>query len=111
MFVDDRIPNFVPWRVRARSNARGRRIAVARIGDPGCIRSHDRSFDLTNDSFRLLISSVNHEPARTFRNPSAKENYDQTKHRADPKCAAPTQPDRRDAWFGHNFLSPMDSGK
>jgi hypothetical protein len=34
------------------------------------------SFHVRNDLFRLLIPAVNHQPARTFRNPAAKENND-----------------------------------
>src|SRR4029453_17308470 len=75
--------------MRARSNPRWRsgscRIAVA----GAC----DLSLDLANNLFRLGISSVNHQPARTFWNPSAKENYNETQRGADPERAAPSQPD------------------
>src|SRR5436305_8240562 len=51
MFVYNRVPNFPPRRVRARSNPR-RHFLVAGISDPGRICSQDLSFHFSNDFFR-----------------------------------------------------------
>src|SRR5438132_3227225 len=58
MFVHDRVPNFPPGRMRARSNPRRPYVAVAGIGDPG--RAYDLSFHVGHDFFRLVIASMNH---------------------------------------------------
>src|SRR5215469_4541151 len=92
MLVHDRLPNFLPWRVRARANARGR-IAVAGIDDPGRLCSQNLSFYFSNDLFRFIIPSMDHQPARTLWNPASKENDDEAQHCADSKCASPPQPD------------------
>src|SRR5438128_7266135 len=89
MFVHNRIPNFAPRCMRARSDACRRRIVS---------RQHLRArrhlvFDLSDNLLRLDISPVDHQPTRTFRNPSTKENHYETQRRADSKRAAPSQPD------------------
>ena len=60
MFVHNRVPNFPPRRMRARANPRERCLAVAGIDDPGRVCSHDFSFHVRNDFFRLMIPPVNH---------------------------------------------------
>ena len=101
MFVHNRVPNFPPRRVRARSNPR-RHFLVAGIGDPGRICSQDLSFHFSNDFFRLDIPPVNHQPTWAFGNPAAKENHDKPQGRADCKRAAPAQPDRNVAGVEQN---------
>src|SRR5437667_12698018 len=44
MFVHNRVPNFTPLPMRARTNARGPSSSVAGIGYPGRICSHSFSF-------------------------------------------------------------------
>src|SRR5207247_3083969 len=48
MFVHDRLPNFSPRRMRARSNPGGR-FVVAGIGDPGRICSHNLPLHVGHD--------------------------------------------------------------
>src|SRR3984893_13440115 len=81
MFVCDRVPNFSPRRVRSRMNPRWRQI-IAR-------RNADLTLDSIDDRFRLVISAVNHQPARALRNPAAEEDHDQAKRRADSKGKPP----------------------
>src|SRR5437667_3174311 len=92
MFVHNRLPNFPPRRVRARSNPR-RHFLVAGIGDPGRICSQDLSFHFSKDFFRLDIPPVNHQPTWAFGHPAPKENHDKPQRRSDSKRATPTQPD------------------
>src|SRR5882724_1060870 len=93
MFMHDRIPNFPPRRVRARSNPRERSVVVPTSrDDPGRLRSHDLLFHLSNDSLSFIVPPVNHQPARTFRNPTTKENHDEPQRRADSKRTSPPEP-------------------
>src|SRR5436190_24012942 len=93
MFVHDRMPDFPPGRMRARSNPRWQHLPVAAVYDRRTLRACDLSLDFANNLFRLGIPSVNHQPARAFRNPSTKENHYETEHGANPERAAPSQPD------------------
>src|SRR5947199_1687766 len=92
MFVHNRVPNFPPRRVRARSNPR-RHFLVAGIGDPGRICSQDLSFHFSNDFLRLDIPTVNHQPTWAIWNPAAKENHDKPQGRADCKRESPAKPE------------------
>src|SRR5438552_4693414 len=94
MFVHDRIPNFPPWRMRARSNPRERFVVVPTSrDDPGRLYSHDLLFHLSNNSLSFIVPPMNHQPPRALRNPAAKENYDEPQSRADSECAPPPEPD------------------
>src|ERR671919_1578824 len=95
MFVHDGIPDFRPGRMRARSNPRWRHIAVVPTcrDDRGRSYARDLLLDFANNLFRLVIPSMDHKPARTFWNPSAKENNNETQQGANPECAPPSQPD------------------
>src|SRR6266516_2846296 len=94
MFVHNRIPNFPPQGMRARTNPRGLRSVVVPTSrdDPGRLCSHDFLFHLSNDSLSFIVPPVNHQPARAFRNPATKENYDESQRLADSECAPPPQP-------------------
>src|SRR4029453_1969227 len=92
MFVQDRMPDFRPGRMRARSNPSWQHCSRGRRPLPSA-RACDFSFDFANNLFRLGIPSVNHQPARTFWNPSAKENHNETQRGANPERAAPSEPD------------------
>src|SRR5215510_5868834 len=108
MFVHDRIPNFMPGRVCPRSNARGEQVtaAVAAVADRGRTRNANFSFHIANYLFRFRIATMNHQPTRTFWNPAAKENHNETKRRADSKSETPTQPD----WYPTRIEQHQRSG-
>src|SRR6516225_2430315 len=53
----------------------------------------DQALDVCHDLLCFLIAAVNHQPTRTLRNPTAKENDDEPERRADSKRAAPPEPD------------------
>src|ERR1043166_1982193 len=106
MFVRDRIPNLPPRRMRACaypswSNGglaywSNGNVAQGYLWDSTPILHYsitpsqsDTPLHLRHDPFRFLISPMNHQPARTLRNPPAKENNDQSKNRADRKGKPP----------------------
>src|SRR5437870_13533336 len=91
MFVNDRVPDFPPGRMRARSNARQQDLAIAAVYDRRTCRSHNLSLHFGNDLFRLDITARDHEPARTLSNSVTKENHDQTKRPAASEYASPTE--------------------
>src|SRR4029077_19525315 len=93
MFVYDRVPNFAPRCMCPRSNPRGR-FAVGGIGCPARrIGAHNLSFHFADDAFCFVVTTMNHQPAWTLRNPAAKENHDQTQRRTDSKRQPPSKPD------------------
>src|SRR5712692_8608362 len=94
MFVHNCFPNFSPRRMRTRVDSRRRRVMR---GQSFGMR-YETVLNVLHDSFRLSILPVNHEPARTFRNPTAKEDHDQTQCCADSKRTTPAQPNRQPAW-------------
>src|SRR5437899_10719698 len=60
MFVHDRVPDFPPRRMRARSNARGPDPAIAAVSAPRPFRSHTLALHFGNEPFRLEITSLGH---------------------------------------------------
>src|SRR5260370_31552656 len=85
MLMQDRVPNLPPRRVRSRVDPRGWRIMRRQHSR---IR-HNLALDFVDDRFRLRISSVDHQPTRTFPDPPTKENHDQAQRRTDPEGKAP----------------------
>src|SRR5882724_8762265 len=94
MFVDDCIPNFMPGCMCAGSNAREEQVSVAAVCDRRTFRNTNLSFHVADNLLRLLIAAMNHQPTRTLRNPTAKENHNETERRTDSKGTSPSQPDR-----------------
>src|SRR5947208_5965287 len=84
-----RIRDLPPRRMRTRANSNRRRIMRGQVFG----MRDETAFDFLDDSFRLNILPVDHQPARTFRNPSPKKNHDQAERCADSKGKTPTQPD------------------
>src|SRR5262249_47222171 len=82
MLMYDGVPNFVPGRMCACSNPRWLQVAVAKVAGSGTLR-HNPLFYFADDAFCLVIAAMNHQPARTFRNPSTKKDHNQTKRCAD----------------------------
>src|SRR5438876_3629862 len=95
MFVHDRVPNFVPRCMRARSNTReecGGSIGVLEWWSNGfwrrCITPmllysitplrSDPSFHFADDPLCFVVAPMNHQPSRTLRNPASKENHNET---------------------------------
>src|SRR4029453_13194344 len=94
MFVHDRVPNFVPWRMCPRSNFRGKQITVAAVCDRRTFLPHNLSFHFADNLFRFTIPAMDHQPPWTLRDPATKENHSKTERRADSKSETPSQPDR-----------------
>src|SRR4029453_2564982 len=94
MFVYDRVPNLMPRRMCACSNARREELAaaVAAVVDRGRVGQPDPRFPFGDDPLRLFIATMNHQPTRTLRNPTAKENHNKTERSADSKSETPSQP-------------------
>src|SRR5438105_15348049 len=82
MLMGDRVPNFQPRRVRSRVNSGWRRITVAAVYDR---RTPDFLFDFVDNFLRFGVSPMNHQPTRAFRNPAAKENYNEAERCFDPE--------------------------
>src|SRR3954470_5842904 len=93
MFVRDRVPDLVPRCVGPRLDAR-RRVAVAAV-----YNSRLRPLHFIENLFGLRWTAMNQKPARTFRNPAAKEDNDQAESRADSKGQAPAEPDWKVGWI------------
>src|SRR5438874_4427990 len=85
VFVDDRFPNFSPRRVRSSLDPCWRGIMCRQRFR---IR-YESALDLTDNLFRFGVSSVNHQPARAFRDPPAKENHNEAECRTDRKRKSP----------------------
>src|SRR5262249_3665209 len=92
MVMHDRIPNFVPGRMRTRSDSRGKQVSVTVVAAGGRTRNANSSFHVANYLFRFRIATMNHQPTRTLWDPATKENHNETKRRADSKGESPSQP-------------------
>src|SRR5262245_18394891 len=93
MFMHNRVPDFAPGRMSASANARGECFTVAAGADGGYAHALNLLLHVRNNLFRLMIPPVNHQPARTLRNPAAKENHHLSQRCADSECQAPSEPD------------------
>src|SRR5438270_3886943 len=81
MLMRDRVPNFTPRRVRPRVDSGWRRSMRRQVFRA----TKDSLFHLVDDLLGFGISPVNHQPARAFGNPTAKEKHDQAQSCANPK--------------------------
>src|SRR4029450_4074894 len=93
MLMHNRIPNLMPRWMCACSNARWKQVTVAAVCDRRPLCNANLLLYVGNNLFRFQIAPMNHQPARTLRNPAAKENHNQTQRRTDSKSESPPKPD------------------
>src|SRR4051812_4804819 len=88
MFMRDRVPDLAPRCVSARSDT-CRRTFVWKQRMCG-----NGSLNFIENLFRLVRPAMNKKPARAFRNPTPKENDDESERGADTESEPPPEPDR-----------------
>src|SRR6267142_2364979 len=91
MFVHNRVPDFAPGRMRTSANQNWSSGVLEYSITP--LRGY-LSLYVANNSLGFIVPPVNHQPARTLRNPATKENDNESQCCADSKCESPSKPDR-----------------